>query len=72
MTPRGELLRAGAGSLGNLVSGPLLRAHPGYDRSVLVREFNLDKAQTELDKLGYRRQKPNAPRVDSSEKPPCG
>ncbi|RZA23394.1 MAG: hypothetical protein EOP10_12860 [Proteobacteria bacterium] len=34
--PRGALLRAGAGSLGDLISAPILRVHPGYKKSILV------------------------------------
>lgn len=51
--PRGALLRAGAGFLGDLVSGPFLRGHPGYDRNLVVRPNDFDLANKQLIKHGY-------------------
>lgn len=45
LLPRGELLRAGSAYLGDLISGPILRAHPGYNRSVKVPRFLPTKAK---------------------------
>ncbi len=61
--PRGALLRAGAGSLGDLISAPILRVHPGYKKSILVMPYDLKKADAILnamnlvrsEKDGYRR-----------------
>ncbi len=63
--PRGALLRAGAGSLGDLISAPILRAHPGYKKSLLVLPYDLKKADLILNQMGlirsagdgYRRSK---------------
>lgn len=55
LLPRGALLRAGAGSLGDLVSGPILRLHPGYKKNLLVPPYDMEKAQQILNKLGYGR-----------------
>ncbi len=55
LIPRGALLRSGAGSLGDLISGPILRAHPGYKRNLLVPAYDLGKAEQLLNKLGYKR-----------------
>jgi ABC-type transport system substrate-binding protein len=68
-TPRGELLRSGATSLGDLLSGPVLRQHPAYNRNLLVREFNLASAELGLNKLGYSRVEAMGPRVDTARKP---
>ena len=53
--PRGALLRAGAGSLGDLVSAPILREHPGYKRSLKVLPYDLKKADAILNQLGLVR-----------------
>ncbi len=61
--PRGALLRAGAGSLGDLLSAPILRTHPGYKKSLLVLPYDLKKADAILNSMnllrsekdGYRR-----------------
>lgn len=51
--PRGALLRAGAGFLGDLVSGPFLRGHPGYDRNLVVRPNDFELANKQLTHLGF-------------------
>lgn len=53
--PRGALLRAGAGSLGDLISAPILRMHPGYKKSLLVLPYDLKKADSILNQLGLMR-----------------
>jgi hypothetical protein len=65
LSPRGELLRSGAGSLGDLVSAPILRNHPGYNKSVLVRSFSLADSVKELERLGFKRPSPVRPREAS-------
>ena len=67
--PRGALLRAGTGLLGDLVSGPLLRAHPGYDKSLLVRPFDLRQAAETLERLKYRRPLADSTRLTPEGKP---
>ncbi len=68
LTPRGELLRAGAAYLGDLVSGPLPRQHPGYNRAMLVRAFDIEKTTRELDAAGYKRKTANGARQDPNGK----
>lgn len=55
LTPRGALLRSGGGDLGELLSAPIPRHHPGYHRRVFVRSFSYPKAVKILEKLGYKR-----------------
>ncbi|MCX6129962.1 MAG: ABC transporter substrate-binding protein, partial [Proteobacteria bacterium] len=55
LIPRGALLRAGTGHLGDLVSAPILRSHPGYNRRLLVPNYDPQKADTILNELGYKR-----------------
>jgi hypothetical protein len=68
LTPRGELLRAGAGHLGELVSGPILRGHPGYNKSVLVRPYTVQNSLSELERLGFGRPSPDQTRRDANGK----
>lgn len=60
LTPRGALLRAGAGFQGELISSLIPRSHPAYQSKVWVREFDLEKASETLNKMGFTR-----PRGDS-------
>jgi ABC-type transport system substrate-binding protein len=48
LIPRGTILRSGAGDFGNLLSGPLLRAHPGYRRNLKVKDYDPKLAAKEL------------------------
>lgn len=68
LTPRGALIRSGSASLGELLSAPIARQHPGYNGAILVRPFDLDASGAALDKLGYKRRAPDAPRVDKNGK----
>ncbi len=68
LTPRGALLRAGAGSLGDLVSGPILRAHPGYKRGLLVPAYDPAKADAILNEMGLRRLEEDGFRRDAQGK----
>lgn len=69
LTPRGSLLRSGAGHAGGLISSFVPRNHPAYDSRLLVRPFNLLRSARELDKLGFRRPKGDGPRYDRMGKP---
>ena len=69
LTPRGSLLRSGAGHAGALISSFIPRNHPGYDSRLLVRPFNLKRTSKSLDKIGYRRPKGDGPRFDLQGKP---
>lgn len=69
MTPRGALVRSVAATLGELISAPISRHHPGYNAQVLVRPFDLDGAAKGLEKLGYVRKTPTGPRLDLAGKP---
>lgn len=69
LTPRGELIRAGAAGMGDLLSAPLPRNHPGYNRNVAVRSYQPEVAAALLDKAGYRRSALDLPRLDPSGKP---
>lgn len=53
MIPRGALLRAGAGSWGELISSLIPRSHPGYDQKVLVRSYGLEEGRKTLISNGY-------------------
>jgi hypothetical protein len=55
LTPRGELLRAGGGNLGDIVSAPILRRSPSYLGAVLVHPFSLERGAKMLSKLGFTR-----------------
>ncbi len=68
LTPRGALLRAGAGSMGDLISGPILRAHPGYKRNLLVPAYDPAKSDAMLNELGYRRLEEDGFRRDAAGK----
>ena len=61
--PRGTILRAGAGFLGDLVSAPILRAHPGYDRNTVIRPHDYALADRLLTSQGYRRPNLNSTRM---------
>lgn len=63
LTPRGALLRSGAGYLGDLLSGPIPRYHPGYHRRIYVRSFSFDKGAKILASLGYKRPISDEPRI---------
>jgi ABC-type transport system substrate-binding protein len=68
LTPRGALLRAGAGSMGDLISGPILRAHPGYKRTLLVPAYDPAKSDAMLNEMGYRRLEEDGFRRDAQGK----
>jgi ABC-type transport system substrate-binding protein len=68
LSPRGALIRSGSSQLGELLSAPIPRAHPGYNQAVLVRPFDLDATAAALDKLGYKRKSPDGARLDKDGK----
>lgn len=55
LLPRGSLLRAGAGGLGDLISAPFMRAHPGYKKSLLVLPYDPKAADIFLNQMGFKR-----------------
>lgn len=55
LLPRGALLRSGAGSLGNLISGPILRIHPGYNSRLKVPAYDPLLADKLLNSIGFKR-----------------
>lgn len=57
LLPRGSLLRAGAGGLGDLISAPFMRAHPGYKKSLLVLPYDPKAADSLLNQMGFTRSK---------------
>lgn len=69
LTPRGELVRTGAAALGELISAPIPKQHPGYDPKLSVRPFNIDNVSASLHKLGYQRLDAYAARMDKQGKP---
>ena len=69
LIPRDALLSYGAGSLGQLVSAPIPKQHPGYNDSVKRLATDLPKAANELERLGYRRPKAEGPRYTPDGKP---
>ena len=54
--PRGELLRSGAGSMGSVLSFPILKDHPGYNSGVKLKPYSLDQGLKILDNLGFKRK----------------
>ena len=62
--PRGELLRAGAQGLGELVTSFIPRQHPGYNHSLRIRPYGVEEASVAFEKSGWPRAKAEAPRID--------
>ena len=69
LTPRGALLRSGAGRLGELVSGPIVRQHPGYNPNMRIKPFDIPAAAQGLQALGYLRSAPDGPRLTPEGQP---
>jgi hypothetical protein len=69
LTPRGELVRSGAASMGEVLSAPIPRVHPGYNRGMSVRPYSLEHASAALDALGLRREKADGPRLGKNGVP---
>ena len=69
LTPRGALLRAGAGFQGDLISSLIPRSHPAYQSKVWVREFDLEKASETLNKMGFTRPRGDSMRQNSKKEP---
>lgn len=69
LTPRGSLLRAGAGFAGELQSSLIPRNHPGYQAKVLVRPFDLQASSEQLASLGYVRPQGDKVRLDLDKTP---
>lgn len=67
--PRGALLRSGAAYLGDLVTAPLIVAHPGYDNRLKIRPYSLEMSESYLEKLGFRRSEKHGPLLDKNGKP---
>ena len=64
LTPRGSLLRNASGHLGDLLSAPIIRAHPGYNKAVYVRSYSPSTAmqilgRSEFNKYRQTRDKKN-------------
>lgn len=55
LVPRGPLLRAGGAGLGELLTAPIARRHPGYNQELALRPSDLELASKRLDQLGYKR-----------------
>ena len=53
--PRGELLRSGAGSMGSVLSFPILKDHPGYNSGVKLKPYSLDQGLKMLEGIGFKR-----------------
>lgn len=52
LIPKGALLRSGSGNLGDLISAPIPRRHPGYNNAIKVGKFSLGSAAELRAKLG--------------------
>ncbi len=70
LLPRGELLRAGALGLGDLVTSFIPRQHPGYNQSLRIRPYSVDEASLALEKAGWQRLKADSPRLDKKSGKP--
>jgi ABC-type transport system substrate-binding protein len=55
LLPRGSILRYGTAGFGDLVSGPILRGHPGYNKDLKVRPHDTAVSSKILDDLGIKR-----------------
>ncbi len=62
--PRGELLRAGALGLGELVTSFIPRQHLGYNHSLRIRPYSVDDASAALERVGWQRARSDSPRID--------
>lgn len=62
--PRGELSRAGAQGLGELVTSVIPRQHPGYNQALRIRTYSVEEASAALDRYGWRRATADSPRLD--------
>ncbi len=51
LLPRGNILRAGSAYMGSLVTYPNLKAHPGYNRSLKIRPYNIPRAKKGLTRF---------------------
>lgn len=67
LTPRGALLRAGAGFYGELLSSVIPRNHPAYQNNAWVREFSLKNSSESLNKMGYTRPRGDSLRQNSQQ-----
>jgi ABC-type transport system substrate-binding protein len=61
--PRGEIMRTLGGGLGKLVSGPILREHPGYASAVQLIPYNLESANESMKHIGYTQAQIGAARI---------
>lgn len=68
--PRGELLRAGARGLGELVTSFIPRQHPGYNHALRIRPYNVDDASAAMEKIGWQRAMAEASRIDRKTSKP--
>ncbi|MGE0173907.1 MAG: ABC transporter substrate-binding protein [Oligoflexales bacterium] len=55
LMPRGAILRYGTAGFGDLISGPILRGHPGYKKELKVRPHDIAMSSRILDDLGMKR-----------------
>ena len=56
LTPRGAIVRAGAGFLADLSASLVPRQHPGYASKLPVRSFDMRGVSESLDQMGYKRR----------------
>jgi len=69
LTPRGELVRTGAAAMGDVLSAPIPRNHPGYDRTTSARPYSLELAAAGFDAAGLKRDKADGPRLSKDGNP---
>ena len=69
LIPRREIAASGVLPYSDIVSAPIPRSHPGYDRAATDMPFDATKVSAALDNLGFRRKTANSTRSDSAGKP---
>ena len=69
LIPRKEIVASGVLPYSDIVSAPIPRSHPGFERSATDMPFDATKVSAALDHLGFRRKTANSTRLDSSGNP---
>lgn len=70
LMPRGDLLRAGANSMGDLVASFLPSQHPAYHPVTKVLSYDATLASKTFEKHGWARLRADGPRLDRKTQQP--
>lgn len=69
LVPRGALVMAGAASMGELLTAPIPRNHPGYLASLPLRPSDIEGVAHALERLGYTRRGSDEVRTNKQREP---